>query len=1022
MPTALVCFLAFFLLADGQATGATPSRIVGAPVEIIERATTQKTGVVRFAENGVASAGRAVMSTDTRLVGAGYVTHAARHMLLGPDALSPTSVTTAGLAQFALNGEASVGRAVMATDSRLSNSRTPTAHQSSHQIGGSDALPAASSGTAGLVKLAPSGAVSPTYAVEADDPRLSDSRTPMSHQSSHRIGGSDQLPAGDTSVAGLLKLAADGEASASKALASNDSRLSGGNVTPHAGTHRIDGSDSIGPSTALTSGLESAHDKGLFDKVVSEIGGQPVNPPPARYAAHLAYASQLSGTILYGGASALALFGPGTTAGATGYRQDTWKWDGREWTFLGDLPRNRISAGLVYDTRRGMHVLWSGGDTAANSFSDTWELDAAGGWKRRSPVYPAPVTGSILAGAYDPVRKTALTIAVSPAPHPPEGPVIRTWEYDGSDWKPINASFRPSWNGFSRTYAMAGSPSGTYLLTMGYFQTAELWKLSGGVWAKLWPKTWPQDPVTGQPPEPVCWNVGPGGQSIGALAWSPQRGRLVAMGGSTNGGTANLATWEWNPSAENSATANGWGYVVDPLNPSVCVGSSAPDMPNVNFTAGKAVFDDSRNKLVFFVNTDGTATNPVLTYDGVWTVLSLSGSPPARAEAMADYDPAVGRMLVFGGYGYDGNSLNDTWALIGSTWSRPNTANAPPATIGGMMVAGPDGLPLLFGGYSGWVNDQNQTWKYAPGGGGWTQLAPAASPSARRFGAMATDTARSRTVLFGGREGLGPGYLDDTWEWDGTNWTARSPANSPPGRTDSVLSFDPVRSEIVLFGGSNSTGTLGDTWTWDGTNWTARSPANSPPVRSRSTMTWDQATQRVTLFGGLGVSGRINDTWEWNGTDWSQKNPTVQPIAREYARAAYDELNRQLVLFGGTTDSISGNILGDTWMWDGFVWSQDGIATHVRASFLSVFQTLRLAKGANCPLAVATFDSGEVFVSNANVSANTLGLPFLLTPGGTPGIPYVYSVTSGSGITVRSTAGGADASTIGVIFIEPASP
>ncbi|MBI4869214.1 MAG: hypothetical protein HY816_19920 [Candidatus Wallbacteria bacterium] len=132
----------------------------------------------------------------------------------------------------------------------------PAPHQSSHQIGGSDALPAASSGTAGLVKLAPSGAVSPTYAVEADDPRLSNSRTPTAHQSSHRIGGSDQLPAASTGTAGLATLATDGESSSSKAVAANDSRLSNARAPiVHSDTHLSAGSDPIPEANTITPGL-----------------------------------------------------------------------------------------------------------------------------------------------------------------------------------------------------------------------------------------------------------------------------------------------------------------------------------------------------------------------------------------------------------------------------------------------------------------------------------------------------------------------------------------------------------------------------------------------------------------------------------------------------------------------------------------------------------------------------------------------------------------------------------------------
>src|ERR1035441_6585189 len=54
--------------------------------------------------------------------------------------------------------------------------------------------------------------------------------------------------------------------------------------------------------------------------------------------------------------------------------------------------------------------------------------------------------------------------------------------------------------------------------------------------------------------------------------------------------------------------------------------------------------------------------------------------------------------------------------------------------------------------------------------GSWTQRSPLApSPSAREHHAMAYDSVRGRTVLFGGYDGSS--YLGDTWEWNGANWT-----------------------------------------------------------------------------------------------------------------------------------------------------------------------------------------------------------------------------------------------------------
>src|ERR1035438_8065688 len=59
-----------------------------------------------------------------------------------------------------------------------------------------------------------------------------------------------------------------------------------------------------------------------------------------------------------------------------------------------------------------------------------------------------------------------------------------------------------------------------------------------------------------------------------------------------------------------------------------------------------------------------------------------------------------------------------------------------------------------------------------------------------------------------------------------TNWTRQIPQNFPPERSGHAMAYDSVNGQVVLFGGSNggSADVLNDTWVWDGANWTQKSP------------------------------------------------------------------------------------------------------------------------------------------------------------------------------------------------------
>jgi hypothetical protein len=221
----------------------------------------------------------------------------------------------------------------------------------------------------------------------------------------------------------------------------------------------------------------------------------------------------------------------------------------------------------------------------------------------------------------------------------------------------------------------------------------------------------------------------------------------------------------------------------------------------------------------------------------------------------------------------------------------------PPGPRSGHAIAYDSGRQrtVLFGGEFG-----GDTWEWD--GTAWTRRATT-GPSPRSQHAMAYDSARQKTVLFGGN--AGSGALGDTWEWDGTTWTQRA-TTGPSPRYWHAMVYDSVRQKTVLFGGTASNdgnSSFNDTWEWDGTNWTQ--PASTgPSARLGHAMAYDSMRHKTVLFGG--TSGAFNsnqlvfldDTWEWDGTNWTQTASTG-PSARMGHAMGYDRALQRTVLFGG---------------------------------------------------------------------------------------------------------------------------
>ena len=457
-------------------------------------------------------------------------------------------------------------------------------------------------------------------------------------------------------------------------------------------------------------------------------------------------------------------------------------------------------------------------------------------WTRRSPVVSPP--GRVAhAMAYDPVRQRVVMFGGGVG----TGELDDTWEWDGNNWILRTPAQAPSRRVF---HAMAFDPTRGQVLLFGgrssSVYTNDTWAWDGTNWTLLVP--------TNRPPALLLQGM--------TTDWS--RGVVVFR-------SIDNSTWEWNGT---DWTSHGTAAIPQ---------------------AGKLAFDSANNRVALF----GGRAAETWHWDGSgWT---LAAANPFERIAMA-YDRRRDRMVLFGkGPGLLGL---DTWEWIDNQWqlTRPRTVPQISQADAGMVYDAGAGRVVLFSG--GWARPSTELWEWD--GVDWTQRVPANRPPTRAGYGLAYDTARNRIVMFSGYVGSANAHVNDTWEWSGSDWVLRSPAQSPPGRDRHMMAYDEARQRTVLFGGRTSSGPyLDDTWEWDGVNWMQRHPAHRPPGNFHGAMDYDRRRQKVVLVGGLGASTPIPPSaqaWEWDGNDWSRL-PDVgidEPHEIEY----HAKLQR-LMLFAG---------------------------------------------------------------------------------------------------------------------------
>jgi hypothetical protein len=309
--------------------------------------------------------------------------------------------------------------------------------------------------------------------------------------------------------------------------------------------------------------------------------------------------------------------------------------------------------------------------------------------------------------------------------------------------------------------------------------------------------------------------------------------------------------------------------------------------------------------------------------------LATVGAPGPRSGAAVVYDPENRGLILFGGAHTettpDGHNLGistaDTWLWDGSAW-RQLEVQGPSARSAAMAAydsvrhvivlfggAGPDavGKDVLL----------NDTWTWD--GVQWTEMTPAHTPPARYRAALAFDQRHGVTVLYGGEGPTNTPYAD-TWTWNGEDWTLQDPATSPTARHYPAMAYDAERGNTVMFGGTAAGVRLNDTWIWDGSTW-ARQTAGAPTARGFAYMTYDSKTKKVVAYVYYALDNHpvAEYTIVWDGARWTDRSTPSDPSPRADGSIAFDEATGQVVLYGGVFDQPQP--FAEMWVWNGTTWS-----------------------------------------------------------------------------------------------------
>ncbi|MFI5414671.1 MAG: kelch repeat-containing protein, partial [Candidatus Lutacidiplasmatales archaeon] len=402
------------------------------------------------------------------------------------------------------------------------------------------------------------------------------------------------------------------------------------------------------------------------------------------------------------------------------------------------------------------------------------------------------------------------------------------------------------------------------------------------------------DPLTTGSWSTLSEPVAPPPRGEGTFTWATFGGKQVGVlfGGRGNFSALDNDTWLF----QNGS----WHPLNLPVHPTARRGAMA-------------AFDPVDGYVVLFGGSSLNAyENDTWVFNGTaWSQLTPAHPPPARRVGGFAFDAADGYLLLFSGHngtslGVNANftTIDDTWKFLHGRWTELFPSVQPLGRSEPSEIYDPAvGSIVVFGGYTTQPSylAYNDLWTFRAGT--WTPVSLTTAPSPRDGAPMAFDPAVGAAVLEGGQNesgNLSTLELNDTWVLEGTSvanlsWDPVTVATRLLPADSGAMVFDPDLGTVVVFGGHS--GDHGVVW-YNSTAafvfpYSVNGTANPTPGGSPLSFNFTSST-----FGGLGPF-----SYHWNFGD-SAISMHANPLHVYAKRGNY-------TVWLNTTDSLGSRAMAE---------------------------------------------------------------------------------------------------------------